>query len=116
MFAKVHLGYREGRALPSATYGQPLYGKIISARVSSCLVLNLWPHDFPLNAKTPESRPIASLWRPQVSVFLEGMQFAVSGLERRANGQWVAQRWMVQAVSFADIQRERTAPNTRGGS
>jgi hypothetical protein len=104
VLAKVHLGYSNGVALATVHSAPPMFGNIISDRVRGIQVLQLWSHTFPMNAKTSESRPMAALWRPVVSVFQE-TEIGLSGLERRANGQWVAQRWMVQPMSFLEFDR-----------
>ena len=106
MFSRVFLGYSDGTRLPTAHGGGPLYGNLLSETVHGMLVLHLWPYDFPLNARTGESQPVASLWRPQVSAALQ-IGFAVSGLECqqvRGKSRWLAQRWMVEPVTFADIK------------
>jgi hypothetical protein len=104
VFAKVHLGYRDGVALPTVHTSQPIYGNIVSDRVRGMHVLNLWPYDFPMNAKVETSRPLAQLWRPQVSCFVQ-TECGLSGLERNRKGQWLAQRWMVEPMQGADIER-----------
>jgi hypothetical protein len=98
VFAKVYLGYRDGVAFPTVHTSEPIYGNIISERVRGLQVLNLWPHNFPMSAKTDASRPLAQLWRPQVSCFVQGA-CGLSGLERNRRGQWLAQRWMVEPMT-----------------
>jgi hypothetical protein len=82
----VHFGYREGVPLPGVHASRAVYGKMISDEVHGIQVVKLWPHTFPLNAKTNYSKPLAALWRPQVSGFLD-LEFGLSGSERRGNGQ-----------------------------
>ena len=106
MYSRVFLGYSDGSPLPTAYTGGPLYGNLLSETVRGLLVLHLWPYDFPMNARTGASEPVASLWRPQVSAALQD-GFAVSGLECQQKGgkpRWLAQRWMVEPVTFADIK------------
>lgn len=108
MYASVYLGYRDGKRLPSCHYGQPLYGRLQSERVQGFDVVNLWPPDFPLSARLPDSKPMAALWRPQLSGILD-LEFGLSGVERKSNGQWIAQRWLVEPMSFAAIERNLAA-------
>lgn len=103
MFAKVHFGYRDGLPLAGVHAAPPIYGNMISERVRGLQVINLWPHTFPMNARTMDSKPLAALWRPHVSGFLE-MEFGLNGLECRASGQWVAQRWLIKPMTFAEIE------------
>jgi hypothetical protein len=105
VFVKIHLGYRDGVALPSVHASPPMYGNIVSERVKGLQVLNLWPYDFPMNAKVEGSRPLAQLWRPHISGFMQA-ECGLSGLERNKRGQWLAQRWMVHPMSAQDIERE----------
>lgn len=107
VLAKVHLGYRDGVQLPSATSGPAIYGNVISDRVDGVDVLQLWPYDFPISARSPESEPLATLWKPMVSGFL-ATEFGLTGYECRSAGsrpRWLLQRWFVQPMSRADIER-----------
>lgn len=108
----MHFGYRDGVPLAGVHAAPPVFGKMISERVQGLQVINLWAHTFPMNARTKDRTPLAALWRPQVSCFLD-IEFALSGLERRANGQWVAQRWMVEPMTFADIDGTITRRSRR---
>lgn len=88
----MHFGYRDGVPLASGHAAPPVYGKMISERVRGIQAVKLWPHNFPMNARTKHSEPLAALWRPEASCFLE-MEFGLTGLVRMAKGQSVAQRW-----------------------
>lgn len=100
----MYLGYVDGVALPTVRNAAPVYGRISSERVQGLQVLHLWPHNFPMNARTAASKPIASLWRPEISVFLE-IEFGVRGLERTPQGRWVAQRWLIEPMTSAEVDR-----------
>ena len=115
MFAKVHLGYRDGVQLPSVTSGPPIYANVISDRIEGIDVLHLWPYDFALNAKTDNSIPLATLWKPMVSGFL-ATEFGLTGYECCSAGsrpRWLLQRWFIQPMTRADIERNLKADNTR---
>jgi hypothetical protein len=106
--AMLYLGYENGVQRPTATYGKPLYGQIISTWERNVLVVELWPFDFPVSAKQGSSvKPLAALWRPRVSGFMQA-DFGLSGLERVRAGpawRWVAQRWLCEPLTFAEIER-----------
>lgn len=109
VLVKVFLGYEAGVAKPTATYGQPVYGQLVSERVKGIQYLELWPFDFPLNTKaSTQLQPLHCLWKPQVSVFLV-TQFAISGMERLPAGsrwRWVAQRWLCEPMTLSSILNE----------
>jgi hypothetical protein len=55
------------------------------------------------------------LWKPELSVVLAA-QLAFSGMERRPAGKawrWVAQRWLCQPKSMADVLFELQAADAR---
>lgn len=94
-----------------------IYGQILSERVHGVPVLQLWPHDFPISAKTEDSRPLASLWRAQVAGVGQ-IDVSFTGLERQAwNGaaRWFAQRWTCEPTTFADIVKALSEPDRRYG-
>lgn len=116
MLAQVYLGYFEGVAKSSASHGKPLYGQLVSERHQGVETVQLWPFDFPLSAKASATiKPMHTLWKPQVSVFLE-TQFAISGMERVEAGRrwrWVAQRWLCTPRTLESILRELQADEMR---
>jgi hypothetical protein len=79
---QVHLGYQDGVAHRAVDHGGPLVGNAISDLVDGLMVVHLWPPDLPMNAKS-NGRPIASLWRPQLSVMLETERESVEQLRGR---------------------------------
>ena len=94
-----------------------IYGQILSDRVQGVPVLQLWPHDYPISAKTEHSRPLASLWRAQVSGVGQ-IDVSFTGLERQAwNGaaRWFAQRWTCEPTTFAEIVKALSQPDRRYG-
>jgi hypothetical protein len=108
VFAKVHLGYKDGRPRVNAHAGAPIYGQIHSEKVSGVDVLHLWPYDFPMSAREGSSvEPLATLWRPTVSGVFQ-IEMAYSGLERLTGESWcwVAQRWLCLPLSFQDIKKD----------
>lgn len=108
MLAKVHLGYTDGVQNALADSSPPIYGNIFSARIQGLDVVNLWPHDFSMNAITKDSIPLHTLWKPTFSGFMD-IQFGISGYECKSAGKgprWLLQRWFVQPMALADIERE----------
>jgi hypothetical protein len=84
--------------------GPRLYGQLVTERVRGLQRLELWPMDFAMNTKATTTVEPQCLWKPEVSAILEHA-FAFSGLER-VGQRWVAQRWMCEPCTHADIVRE----------
>ena len=96
--------------------GPPAYGQLISERVKGLQVLELWACDFPLNTRaSTHLAPLHTLWKPQLSVFLES-QFGMTGMERVPAGnrwRWVAQRWLCEPKSLREMKAELHAVHSQ---
>src|SRR5688572_15183552 len=116
MFAKVHFGYLDG--VPRAShYSQFIYGQMFSEIVRGRDVIHLWPYDLPYTAIDKNSKPLASLWRPTLTGVLQ-TAFGISGVERLKRGgrsQWVAQRWLCEPTTYADIHQSHSHAKLRLG-
>jgi hypothetical protein len=103
----VYFGCIDGVVKPSVWSGPAQYGELVSQQVRGRQRLELWPLDFPMNTVATATTQPQCLWRPEVSAVLEaGVVF--SGLEK-VRRRWVAQRWLCEPRTRADVTRELKA-------
>jgi hypothetical protein len=107
VLVKVYFGYVDGVAKPSVWSGPPLYGELISQHVRSVHRLELWPLDFPMNTTASTTTQPLCLWKPEVSAVVD-TAVVFSGVEK-VRRRRVAQRWLCEPRTRADITRETNA-------